>query len=382
VALSRSRPSGFLEASARAEARLARPPLPPLVAITGDEPFLKEPLIAAASRAADEVETFVARPGEGDAAACARLLEAWSTATLLGGPRLIVARAADALFARGRLARLEERLDAGDPPHRLLLTLESLDGRTKLARRLTQLEALVALPPLRDAPPPWGPARAGEPTELEQWIAARARERSLPLQPAAAAELARRLGNDPARLDGVLAQLALILKAGAPVTAGDIAAHVRASGAQQLAGFEDRLRAGAAGPALELLDRMLAEGVYDHDGRLVAGDPAVDLVLRGLVGNYARLVEAHERLSPPLRAALERRPWERSAEDGAALAAILGPGGRRVFLERDLREVPLPAARAAFRLALGGLRRLRDGEGLSAHALVLRLARALRPQPA
>lgn len=382
MALSRSKTPGFLEASARAEARLARPPLPPLVAITGDDPFLKEPLIAAAGRAADEVETFVARPGEGDAVACARLLEAWSTATLLGGPRLIVARAADALFARGRLARLEERLDAGDPPHRLLLTLESLDGRTKLARRLTQLEALVALPPLRDAPPPWQPARAGEPTELEQWIAARARERSLALQPAAAAELARRLGNDPARLDGVLAQLALILKAGAPVTVGDIAAHVRASGAQQLAGFEERLRAGAAGPALELLDRMLAEGVYDHDGRLVAGDPAVDLVLRGLVGNYARLVEAHERLSPPLRAALERRPWERSPEDGAALAAILGPGGRRVFLERDLREIPLPAARAAFRLALGGLRRLRDGDGLSAHALVLRLARALRPQSA
>ena len=84
----------------------------------------------------------------------------------------------------------------------------------------------------------------------------------------------------------------------------------------------------------------------------------------------------------PLRAALERRPWERSPEEGAGLAAILGAGGRRVFLERDLREIPLPAARAAFQLALGGLRRLRDGEGLSPHALVLRLARALRPQPA
>jgi DNA polymerase III delta subunit len=271
----------LLEASARAVERLSRPPLPPLVVITGDEPFLQEPLIAAASRAVEEVESFSARPGEGDAAACARLMGAWTTATLIGGPRLIVARQADALFARGRLARLEERLESGEPPHRLLLTLGSLDGRTKLARRLTQLEALFALPPLRDAPPPWQATRAHEPTELEQWILARARERSLALQPAAAAELARRLGNDPARLDGVLAQLAVILKAGAPITAAEIAAHVRPSGAQQLAGFEERLRTGAAGPALELLDRMLAEGVYDHDGRLVAGDPAVDLVLRG-----------------------------------------------------------------------------------------------------
>ena len=382
MALSRSRPPGLLEASARAVERLSRPPLPPLVVITGDEPFLQEPLIAAASRAVEEVESFSARPGEGDAAACARLMGAWTTATLIGGPRLIVARQADALFARGRLARLEERLESGEPPHRLLLALGSLDGRTKLARRLTQLEALFALPPLRDAPPPWQATRAHEPTELEQWILVRARERSLALQPAAAAELARRLGNDPARLDGVLAQLAVILEAGAPITTAEIAAHVRPSGAQQLAGFEERLRTGAAGPALELLDRMLADGVYDHDGRLVAGDPAVDLVLRGLVGNYARLVEAHERLSPPLRAALERRPWERSPEEGAGLAAILGAGGRRVFLERDLREIPLPAARAAFQLALGGLRRLRDGEGLSPHALVLRLARALRPQAA
>jgi hypothetical protein len=53
-----------------------------------------------------------------------------------------------------------------------------------------------------------------------------------------------------------------------------------------------------------------------------------------------------------------------------------------VFLERDLREIPLPSARAAFELALGGLRRLRDGEGVSPHALTLRLARALSPRPA
>ena len=377
MAVSRSRAPTFLEASARAEARLSRGPLPPLIVVTGEEPFLKEPLIAAAGRAAGEVETFAPRSGEGDAAACGRLLEAWSTPTLLGGPRLIVARAADALLQRGRLARLEERLEAGTPPHTLLVTLETLDGRTRLARRLQQLDGLVALPPLRDAPPPWASPRADEPTELEQWLAARARDESLALQPEAAAELVRRLGNDPARLAGTLSQLKLILKPGAPVTARDVAAHVRPTGAQQLALFESRLRGGAIGPTLELLDHMLAEGVYDHDGRLVSGDPAVDLLLRGLAGHYARLVEAHERLTPPLRAALGRRPWERSPEDAAALAAVLGAGGRRVFLERDLREIPLPAARAVFELALGGLRRLRDGEGLSAHALTVRLARAL-----
>lgn len=382
MALSKGKPPGFLQASAQAQARLSRSPLPGLIVITGDEPFLKEPLIAAAGRTMGETETFSARSGEGDAAACGRLLEAWTTATLLGGPRLIVARAADALFQRGRLARLEALCESGTPPHTLLLTLESVDGRTRLAKRLQQDEALLALPPLRDAPPPWQAARSTEPTELEQWLLAQARELALPLQPAAAAELVRRIGNDPSRLAGTLSQLRTLLPGASAVTVRDIAAHVRPSGAQQLSNFEERLRTGAGGPALELLDRMLAEGVYDRDGRLVAGETAFDLVLRGLVGNFARLIEAHERLSPQLLAALGQRPWERSPEDVAALTAILGPGGRRVFLERDLRDLPLPAARAAFALALGGLRRLRDGEGLSAHALTLRLARALSSRPA
>jgi DNA polymerase III delta subunit len=377
VAVSRAKAPTFLEASARAESRLSRPPLPALVIITGSEPFLKERLIAAASRAAGEVETFSARNGESDASACGRLLEAWSTATLLGGRRLIVARAADAWFQRGRLARLEAAAGAGELPHSLLLTLESLDGRTKLARTLQQEEGLIALPPLRDAPPPWAPARSQEPTELEQWLSLQAQEQSLTLAPAAAAELVRRLGNDPGRLASTLAQLRAILSGRTTVSVRDVATHVRPSGAQQLSNFEERLRTGPAGAVLELLDRMLAEGVYDRDGRLVAGEPAFDLVLRSLVGSYGRLLEAHERLTPPLRAALSQRPWERSPEDGAALAAILGPGGRRVFLERDLRDVSLPAARAAFELAVSGLRSVRDGEGLSAHALTLRLSRAL-----
>jgi len=377
VAVTRGRAPGFLQAAAQAEARLSRPPLPPLIVVTGEEPYLKERLIDAAARTAGEVETFAARPGEGDAAACARLLEAWTTATLFRRPRLIVARAADALFQRGRLARLDELREAGPPPNTLLLLLESLDGRLRLARRLHQDEALIALPPLRDSPPPWQSSRSNEPTELEQWLLGRARELSLPLQPAAAAELARRIGNDPSRLDGTLSQLRAILPAGAALTAREIAAHVRPSGTQQFSQLDDRLRAGEGGAALEILDRMLAEGLSDRDGRPVFGDQAFDFVLRNLLGNLARLIEAHEQLSPRLLAALGRPPWERAAEDGAALAAVLGPGGRRVFLERDLRQVPLSAARAAFELALRGLRRLRDGDGLSPHALTLRLARAL-----
>jgi len=73
--------------------------------------------------------------------------------------------------------------------------------------RLAADEALIALPPLRDSPPPWQPARSSEPTELEHWVLAEAGLLSLSLQPAAAAELVRRIGNEFRRLKDPLGRL-------------------------------------------------------------------------------------------------------------------------------------------------------------------------------
>ena len=371
----------FMAAADAAVERLSAAPLPPLLVIAGEEPFVKERLIEAAAHTAEaaggSVETFAARPGESDAAAQERLLDAWSTPTLFGGSRIIVARSADGLLAGARGAHLLARLEAGEPPHRLLLTVEALDGRSKLARRLKDSGALIALPPLRDTPPPWHRGGPYLETDLNQWIAAEGRRAGLRVELAVADELAQRVGNDPAALARKLEQLAVLAGTARPLALEDVRRHVRRSSARLLALYEDALRGGDATRALEHLDRMLAEGVYDHNERLVSGDEAADTVLRGLTGNLARVLEAHERLTPELRAALGRKPWERSEADSAALAEVLGGGGRRFFLERDLQASQPEAARAAFLLALAGLRALRDGAGLSLHALTVRLARAL-----
>lgn len=379
MGLSRARAPSFLEVRDAALERLAAGPLSPLVVLAGEEPYVKERLVEAAVAGSGAADSFTPRAGESDGQAAERLLEEWATPTLFGGRRLIVARGADRLLAGPRLARFEAALDGEPPPHVLLVTLEALDGRSRLARRLRETGALVSLPALRDAPPPW---HAGGPyleTDLNLWLRDEAARRGLACDLAAADELSRRVGNEPAVLARRLDQLAILVGGGRPLSVADVRRHVRRSSARLLALYEEALRAGDAGTALDLLDRMLAEGVQDLGGRMVDGDQAADTVLRGLVAGLARVIEAHERLGPELLAALQRKPWQRSEAEQEALAAVLGAGGRRVFLERDLRAVPCVAARDALRLALGGLRALRDGRGVSLHSLTVRLARAHAP---
>lgn len=378
--MSRGRAPSFKQARDAALARLGQAPLPPLLVLAGEEPHVKERLIAAASRTAGgEVEVFAPRSGEPEGDAWTRLLEAWLTPTLFGGGRLLVARNADGLLAGPRLARLEAALDGDRPPHVLLLTVEAVDGRTRLARRLREAEAILALPPLRDAPPPWHTGGPFLETELNLWIRDEAALVGLRCGLSVADELARRVGNEPAALARKLEQLAVLIGPGRELQAEEVRRHVRRSSSRLLASYDEALRVGDAAAALDVLDRMLAEGVYDHGGRLVDGDQAADAALRALLGNLARVIDAHERLTPELLEALGRKPWQRRPEDSAALDEALGAGGRRVFLERDLRSVSPRAAQAAFGVALDGLRALRDGRGVSAHALTVRLARHFAP---
>ncbi len=378
--VARKKAPTFLDSQDEAVARLSTGARPPLCVVTGEVEILKDRVVGAVlARADGEIETFVARPGESDAEAFRRLLRAWTTSSLFGGDRVLVVRGADALLRGGRLTELAGIAGA---PHQLLLTINTLDGRSKLARRVRESGGLVNLPPLRDSPPPW---HAGGPfleTELNQWIRSEARERSLAVDLSVADTLSQRIGNEPARLVQKLEQLAVLVAPRTSLTTTDIEDHVIPSSARLLGLYEEAVRRGEAGEALRLLDRMTRDGVYDHQGKVVAGGGIADVVLRGLTGSLARTVTAHEQLTPALLAALAAKPWERSAQDKEGLDRILGIGGRRVFLERDVKAVSPDGARAAFTLALQGLRCLRDGAGVSMHALTVHLARALERHPA
>jgi DNA polymerase III delta subunit len=375
--MSKRRAQGFMDTYEEARVRLTQRPLPRLVVIAGEEAHVKERLIDnAVGDRAEDVEVFAQLPGESDALALRRLLDAWTTATLFGAARTILARGADRLFARGGVDQFLEVV-GGDPPQGLVVTLLSLDGRSKLARRLREDGGLVSLPPLRDAPPPWITAKNHLETDLNQWLVFEARAQQVRLDLAAADELTRRVGNEPAALAQKLGQLATLPDADGHVTAALVRRHVRRSSARLLAQYEDAIRGGDVCGGLDLLDRMLSEGVFDHTGRLVSGDEATDAVLRGLVSNLARTLEAHEALTPDLASAMQRPPWQRSDEEKQALGQVFGTGGRRVFLERDVKATRRSGVARAFRLGLTGLRNLRDGNGLSMHALTVRLAQSL-----
>ncbi|RKY21388.1 MAG: hypothetical protein DRQ55_04435 [Planctomycetota bacterium] len=355
---------------------LSQGPVPPLLIVVGEAPFVKERLLDAAIASHDgDLETFAPRPGEQDARALDRLLDDWATATLFGGGRLIVARDADRLLKNKGAARLEERLEQGEPPNRLLLTVSALDGRTRLAKRVRKAGGLVSLPVLRDAPPPW---HAGGPflqTDLNQWLVEEARLRGLQLALPVADAMTQRVGNEPGRLAQTLGRLGVLMEGRTQVESGDVERNVAHSSARLLARLEDALREGRPAQALELVDRMAVDGVYDPFGRLVSGALVIETVLRGLTNSLAREVSVHDALGPAV-SVLSQPPWKRDKQHAASLDAVLGQGGRRVFLERELRRTSAAAARASFEVAVTALRALRDGVPVSLHAVTARLSRA------
>lgn len=373
--------ASFVEVWAAAIRRLARDPLPPLTVIAGETGFVKERLISAAvSQASGDVEVFATRPGEQPQSAMRRLTDQWATGSLFGGGQLILVRDADSLVKGPGLKQLEATLGGNDtpPPNRLLLTVTALDGRSKLAKTLKAADGYVNLPVLRDAPPPWHDGGPFLETDLNQWVVSESKALGLTVPLNVAAELSRRIGNEPGRIAQKLSQLQTLLGDRNKVSLDDIVGFVPFSSVRLLGLYEDALVAGDVETALQLVDRMVHEGVYDPFMRLVSGPAVAETVLRGLTSGLARVYEAHEQLGPGLVRALSAKPWQRSKTDTASLDEALGRGGRRVFLERDLKRVPLASAQRAFGVAIDGLRRLRDGRGLSLHAITVRLGRAYR----
>ncbi len=372
MAVGKRKAPTYLEARDDACARLSSGSLPPLVVITGDEPFLKEPVLEAINAAVSgDVETFAPRPGEPDGSAFRRLMQDWTTASLFGAGRVVLVRDIGKWIRAPQLAELAA-VEA--PAHHLVLSMASLDGRSKLAKKLKSEGGVINLPPLRDAPPPWIADAKPWDTELVAWVIDAAQRRGGSIKPDVAFELVERIGNTPARLDQILGRLTDLTDGRNEPTLEDVRRFVPFTSARLLELFDRGLRKGDGARALQLLDRMRHDGVLDHGGKLVSGDAVGEIILRTLTSSLARLVAAHEALSPALMAALNAKPWHRSADDKAALDRVLGVGGARVFLERDLKASDRAGVTSAFRRSVAALRASRDGRPVSMSALTLRLA--------
>ena len=135
-----------------------------------------------------------------------QMLEELRTRPLSGGRKLVVIRQADG-FAREKRDLLLHYLEAPVDFSRLVLVVLNLgSGANPLRDRLKRSEAYLVFDRPRDTVAPWERGHSQNDTELNRWVAARARQLGLRLKPGIAAAITDRIGNNRAELEGLLSR--------------------------------------------------------------------------------------------------------------------------------------------------------------------------------
>lgn len=102
---------------------------------------------------------------------------------------------------------LARALEDGLPCGYLVLNLDKLNGRSKLAKLAKKKQAAVDCRSLWDTPPPWQRNSAPYQTELHQWTVRHAGRLGLKMTPPLAGELIALTGNSPGNIDQELKKL-------------------------------------------------------------------------------------------------------------------------------------------------------------------------------
>jgi hypothetical protein len=200
----------------RALERALETALPRVIVLRGDERWFREQAIRmaseAAARAGLEVVRHDARDPDFDLRGAVGDL---SEAPMFSSARCIVVRGATALLKKegdkeGPLLDPVTRFVGGKSPDGMLvLDAEGLRADSVVVKRAAAIGApVLELRRLYDAPPPWERNGDLRKTELVQWLAARAREREVPLTSDEAVYVCSATGNDLSALDNALTRLA------------------------------------------------------------------------------------------------------------------------------------------------------------------------------
>lgn len=185
---------------------------------------------------------------DGDEYELRQVVDAAQTPPFLTDTRVVVARDVSRFNAddlTGLLAYLDNPLDSTH-----LVLAEGGDGRLskKLSDAVKASGSLVATA---------APKKAGD---RQAWIRDHIREAGVDLDGAAIARLVDWLGEEPARLDGVLATLAGAFGPGERLTVADIEPFLGEAGGVPPWDFTDAISDGQTSKALTLLGRMVHGG--------------------------------------------------------------------------------------------------------------------------
>jgi DNA polymerase III subunit delta len=234
-----------------------------VVAAFGDEPFLTRLVLNALRRQVigDDADVPVATYD------CADKMPDWrdvadelSTASLFGGgkPRLVILERADSFVSANR-QRLEDYVARPRTSGVLVLDLDEWPANTRLYKALDQSGLQIDCRP----PQKKGKSRDIDEAAINKWISAWAKSQhgiQLPLD--AAQHLLDLTGPVFGLLDQNLAKLALLVPAGAKVSADDVQKIVGGWRSKTTWDLVDAAAAGETADALAQLDRLLHAGEH------------------------------------------------------------------------------------------------------------------------
>jgi len=323
-------------------------PPAPVVALVGDEAFLKRDLAERMARAfAGALVRY--RAGKGGQDADPReILDEVRTPGLFVARKLVVVSEAEE-FAREFAEALLALLDESDLPGRLILDLGSLDGRTKLASALKKRNALILCRKPFDRPPPWRSDLPPWQNDLADWIVFRAKEKGLAIGARDAHLLATLAGTQLGALDEELEKLRTLLGERREVRTSDVEALAPDASRDSVFDLADSILAGDAREALDQIDRLCRNGYLPAQGSPIYDPGTIALMaVAALAGRYRTVRRAHAILAAGGRpedfveAGLVARPFlSRLQRDiGTVPAGAIGPAFERLYdADRELKGI-------------------------------------------
>ena len=244
----------------------------------------------------------------------------------------------------------------------LVLVVDELDGRTKVAKALQKHGWVLQAAKPFHRPPPWQPNAPLWENDLNRWIVARARKQTLQIDPPTAHLLMSRIGPNLADLAGVLERLATVLGGKGTITRDLVEKHTPDGEESNLFELVDTYLLGDRRRTLALTRDVLHRGSVDSRGSRVT-DPSA--LLMQFIGATLRRVRQLRVVHSTLAA---------GGDDQAVMQAA---GIARPFLPR-IKEQARANSQADLRSIIGELRRadgdLKSGRGPLAAELFERLA--------
>jgi DNA polymerase-3 subunit delta len=230
----------------------------PIVAIVGDDLYLRREVLGAVARQAlgGEADDLALARFPGESASLADVLDEVRTLPFLSKARVAVVENADP-FVTAHRKELESYAERPSTSGVLVLLVKSMPGNTRLAKIIDKAGLLVD-------------AKSPAEKDLPAWLLELARSRhNLKLDAEAARLLVELVGPEVGLLAAELEKLAVYVGTHKGIHRDDVATMVGAGRVESLWTILDAATTGAGGEALAELDKLLGSG--EPPVKLLAG---------------------------------------------------------------------------------------------------------------